>query len=77
MLDVDQGGGIVWRYQDANNYYVARVNPLEENFRVYKVIAGQRKQLGTKEGLKAETGKWHTITIRHAGDKSKHHARGH
>ena len=19
----DQGGGIVWRYQDANNYYIA------------------------------------------------------
>ena len=35
----DQGGGIVWRYQDANNYYVARMNPLEDNFRVYKVVA--------------------------------------
>src|SRR5262245_42590330 len=27
----DQGGGLVWRYQDANNYYVARFNPLEDN----------------------------------------------
>ena len=27
----DQGGGPVWRYQDANNYYVARANPLENN----------------------------------------------
>src|SRR5262245_44068171 len=32
---IDQGGGIVWRYQDANNYYIARYNPLESNFRVY------------------------------------------
>src|SRR5262245_676596 len=24
----DQGGGVVWRYQDANNYYIARMNPL-------------------------------------------------
>lgn len=38
----DQGGGIVWRYQDANNYYIARVNPLEDNFRVYKFVAGKR-----------------------------------
>src|SRR5262245_37365352 len=22
--EFDQGGGLVWRYQDANNYYVAR-----------------------------------------------------
>src|SRR5262249_5850774 len=35
----DQGGGIVWRYQDANNYYIARMNPLEDNFRLYKVVA--------------------------------------
>src|SRR5262245_28852955 len=28
--EVDQGGGVVWRYQDANNYYLARMNPLEE-----------------------------------------------
>src|SRR5262249_40686284 len=30
---IDQGGGIVWRYQDDNNYYVARMNPLESNYR--------------------------------------------
>jgi hypothetical protein len=41
----DQGGGIVWRYQDANNYYIARMNPLENNYRVYKVVAGDRKEL--------------------------------
>src|SRR5439155_13586647 len=32
--DKDQGGGFVWRYQDANNYYVARFNPLEDNYRL-------------------------------------------
>src|SRR5689334_8573936 len=26
--EVDQGGGIAWRVQDANNYYICRVNPL-------------------------------------------------
>src|SRR5437899_6481289 len=25
----DQGGGFVWRYQAANNYYICRMNPLE------------------------------------------------
>ena len=44
---LDQGGGPVWRYQDANNYYVARMNPLEDNYRVYKVVAGKRTQLGS------------------------------
>src|SRR5437879_6106286 len=37
--DKDRGGGVVWRYQDADNYYLCRMNPLEDNFRVYKVVA--------------------------------------
>jgi hypothetical protein len=63
---LDQGGGLVWRYVDANNYYVARFNPLEDNFRVYKVVAGKRIQLGTKEDLKP-AGPWVTVGIRMKG----------
>lgn len=64
---IDQGGGPVWRYQDANNYYIARVNPLEDNFRLYKVIGGKRTQLATAD-VKAATGEWHTLRIVHRGD---------
>src|SRR5215470_18893325 len=46
----DQGGGFVWRYQDNNNYYIARMNPLEDNYRVYHVVDGKRVQIGGKEG---------------------------
>ena len=66
---LDQGGGIVWRYQDANNYYIARMNPLEDNFRVYKVVAGKRIQLATKEDLTVKAGEWHTITIKMTGEQ--------
>lgn len=66
--DIDQGGGPVWRYQDNNNYYIARMNPLENNFRLYKVIAGKRLQLASSS-VKAETGKWHTIRIVHKGER--------
>jgi hypothetical protein len=67
--DKDQGGGIVWRYQDANNYYVARMNPLEDNYRLYKVVAGKRVQLATKEDLKVPVGTWHTLMIKMTGDQ--------
>jgi len=66
--DNDQGGGIVWRYLDANNYYVARMNPLEKNYRVYKVVAGDRKELKRKERLKVKVGEWHTLRIRQKGN---------
>ncbi len=65
----DQGGGLVWRFQDANNYYVARMNPLEDNFRLYKVVDGARKQLATAEDLVVKVGTWHRLTIRMKGDK--------
>jgi hypothetical protein len=64
----DQGGGIVWRYRDHDNYYIARMNPLENNYRVYKVVAGRRMQLGTKEGLTVKPGEWHRLTITMQGD---------
>jgi hypothetical protein len=65
----DQGGGLVWRYQDANNYYIARMNPLEDNYRLYKVVAGKRIQLAGKEDVKVPTGEWHTLKIEQKGDE--------
>lgn len=65
---LDQGGGLVWRYKDNNNYYIARMNPLEDNFRVYKTVNGKRMQLATKEDLKVPTGEWHRMKIENKGD---------
>lgn len=64
----DQGGGIVWRYQDANNYYIARMNPLEDNFRVYKVVGGKRSREFQNAEVKIPTGEWHTLKIKMEGD---------
>lgn len=66
---IDQGGGVVWRYKDADNYYICRYNPLEENFRVYRVLKGKRVQLGTKESITSQPGKWHEITILQVGNR--------
>ena len=42
---MDQGGGFVWRFINANNYYVVRANPLEDNVVLYKVENGKRTDL--------------------------------
>jgi hypothetical protein len=60
----DQGGGVVWRFSDPKNYYIARYNPLESNYRVYKVVDGKRTQLATVGGLKLAASEWHTLSIR-------------
>jgi hypothetical protein len=64
----DQGGGLVWRYQDANNYYIARMNPLEDNFRVYKVVEGKRSKEFQNAEVKVPAGEWHTLKVKMAGD---------
>ncbi|HUW19063.1 MAG TPA: family 16 glycoside hydrolase [Sedimentisphaerales bacterium] len=64
----DQGGGIIWRAKDNNNYYVARWNPLEENLRLYVVLDGKRKQLASAD-VKADPGAWHRIQILHEGNE--------
>src|SRR5437762_2552553 len=40
----DQAGGVIWRVQDANNYYIARANALENNVTIYHTIKGKRTE---------------------------------
>src|SRR5258706_2196238 len=37
----DQAGGVVWRWKDGNNYYVARANALENNVSLYYTQNGR------------------------------------
>lgn len=67
--NTDQGGGLVWRYLDANNYYVARMNPLEDNFRLFKVVNGKRSQIASKDSLEVPAGTWHKMTVTMKGDQ--------
>lgn len=63
----DQGGGPIWRCGDENNYYICRLNPLEENVRVYFVKDGRRKQLDTAK-VEAQAGTWHTVRVTMVGN---------
>jgi hypothetical protein len=65
----DQGGGFVWRYQDNNNYYICRMNPLEDNYRVYKVVNGKRSAEFQDETIKVPVGEWHTLKVKMEGDR--------
>ncbi len=64
----DEGGGPMWRVKDRNNYYVARYNPLERNFRLYTVKNGVRRMLDSASRIKIGRGQWFTIRIVQKGD---------
>ncbi len=57
----EQGGGIVWRAQDPRNYYVARYNPLTNNYLLYKVHNYGRVELAHARTESAPG--WHTLRV--------------
>jgi hypothetical protein len=67
---VDQAAGLVWRYQNQNNYYIVRANALEDNVVLYKVEGGTRTDLplkgeGRTYGKKTEVpaNQWSTLRV--------------
>jgi hypothetical protein len=65
--ETDQGGGLVWRARDARNYYLARYNPLEDNYRLYKVVDGKRTLIQNVDITHSEG--WHTLRVTMTGDQ--------
>lgn len=63
--EVDQGGGIAWRIQDKDNYYVARYNPLKGDVRAYKVVGGKHTLLA--EAALENPGGWIALGVAHRG----------
>src|SRR5215472_13836013 len=58
----DQAGGLVWRAKDANNYYIARANALEDNVTIYHTINGRRTEK-KRTNMKVATNQWHTLRV--------------
>jgi hypothetical protein len=72
----DRAAGVVWRAKDANNYYVARANALEDNFVLYKTVNGSRSPLdivGRKGGygvsVPVPANTWHRMRIDFKGTR--------
>jgi hypothetical protein len=66
--EVDRAGGLVFRLRDANNYYIVRANALEDNYRLYHVINGSRRQFAGAN-LKGTSGGWHELRVECIGNK--------
>src|SRR5206468_11872820 len=64
----DQAGGLIWRFKDKDNYYIARANALEDNVTIYHTVKGVRrsfKNVNTKVTAKT----WHTLRVDFKGEQ--------
>jgi hypothetical protein len=58
----DQAGGVVWRWKDGDNYYVARANALENNVSLYYTERGRRITIKYVDAPVAP-GIWHALRV--------------
>ena len=58
----DQAGGLVWRWKDGDNYYVARANALENNVSLYYTSGGSRRTIEYRDAPVAKD-TWHTLRV--------------
>jgi hypothetical protein len=64
----EQMAGVVFRFQNASNFYVLRASALGRNLRFYKVVDGVRSEpLGPALDIAANV--WHTLSVQCEGNQ--------
>jgi hypothetical protein len=58
-----RSGGLVWRVQDAENYYLARLDLDRQDIGLYRVTAGNRTRIEGEDDLELDPGAWHTLRV--------------
>jgi len=64
----DQAGGLVWRWKDGDNYYVARANALENNISLYYTTGGRRNTIKYVSAPVARN-VWHMLRVDFGGKR--------
>jgi len=66
----DEAGGLVWRWKDGDNYYVARANALENNVSLYHTSSGSRITIKYVDAP-VSPNQWHTLRVEFSGKQIK------
>jgi hypothetical protein len=63
-----QVAGLLFRAQNANDYYVVRANALDNSVRLYRMDKGKRRQIASKEAPVAAD-RWHSLRVIASNDR--------
>jgi hypothetical protein len=69
LVDGDREGGLVWRYQNPDNYYVARLDLEDHEVALHRFVRGHRVRLAEQNDLELDPEAWHTLRVAHGGDE--------
>jgi hypothetical protein len=65
----DRAGGLVWRYRDPNNYYLARANALGKDVGIFKVENGRRTQIASEVRHDIPSNGWSILKVAVRGNR--------
>ncbi len=65
---MSEDSGLVFRYQDDKNYYVARANELKHDIALFAVKDGKSNQIAEWHDPRPIKGNWHGLTVMARGD---------
>jgi hypothetical protein len=58
-----RSAGVVWKYQDPLNHYVALLDLVKQDLVVYRVSSGNRIRLEREDDLEVDPEAWHSLKI--------------
>lgn len=64
-----QAGGLVWRYRDENNYYLARANAMDKTVQVFKVENGRRSPIMAGVHHEIPSNAWSILKVSARGNR--------
>lgn len=69
LIDGERTGGLVWRYQDPDNYYLVSLDLRRQEIALYRVVRGNRIRLEEEDDLELDGDAWHTVRVVHDDDR--------
>ena len=67
---IDRAGGLAFGIRNVGNYFVLRVNALEDNFALFETVSNRRFQRASVP-KKIQTGRWYGIRVETSGSSLK------
>ena len=63
LMEGERVGGLVWRYQDPQNFYLAALDLRVQELALYRVVRGNRIRLDDEDELELDESAWHSIRV--------------
>jgi hypothetical protein len=76
LVGGDRAGGVVWRFQDSRNYYMARVDLRKQEIGLFRVVDGNRIRIERDDDLELDPNAWHALKIVQEDEKVKVYLNG-